>query len=1077
MRYTNANAAKLEEVLQSRILILDGAMGTTIQGYQPTEEDFRGKILQDHPSPLRGNNDLLSLTRPEIIHEIHLKFLEAGANIIETNTFSANRVSQEDYALAHLVKDINVASAKIARAAAEQFQQKHPDHSVFVAGSIGPTTRTASLSSDVNDPGYRAVTFDDLVATFYEQVAGLVEGQVDLLLFETSIDTLNLKAGIYATEQLFREKGIRLPLFLSLTITDASGRLLSGQTLEAFYNSIYHANPFVVGINCALGAEEMRPFIEELAKKSKFYVGCYPNAGLPNAMGEYDQTPEEFATFLEDFATQGWVNILGGCCGTRPEHIQAMQNRVTALTPRTRPTIAEVSRYSGLEALNATQDQGFLLIGERTNVTGSPKFRKLIVNDDFETGLSVAHQQVEAGANILDINFDEGLLDSEACMVRFLRLLAAEPDIARVPIMIDSSKWSVIEAGLQCVQGKAIVNSISLKEGEEIFLEQARKIQMYGAATVVMAFDEQGQAATKEDKVKICQRAYQLLTGKIGFLAQDIIFDPNILTVATGMEEHNNYAVDFIEAIGEIKRLCPGAKISGGVSNISFSFRGNNPIREAMHSAFLYHTIAAGMDMAIVNAGMLTVYKEIPQNLLELVEDVLLNRRTDATERLIDFAETYQQEAKKQTKTLEWRQGTIEERLEHALVKGITDFIQADTEEARQKYGKPLWVIEGPLMQGMQTVGDLFGAGKMFLPQVVKSARVMKQSVAYLLPFMEEEKKRNAQQKSQTKIVLATVKGDVHDIGKNIVGVVLSCNNYEVIDLGVMVPSEKILAKAREINAQMIGLSGLITPSLDEMVHVAKEMQRQKMDLPLLIGGATTSAAHTAVKIAPACQHPVVHVVDASRVVNVVSSLLHPEERDTYLQQVRIDQQKRREAYQNKNQQRKLLSLAEARQKKASIDWQTTSIETPERLGVQVFSQPSTEYSGNLTEFHSAIPLEELLPFIDWTPFFQAWEMRGRYPQILKNQKTAEEAQKLFADAQSLLEKMKNHSIIQPRAVVGIFPQIVWGMTFSFIQMKTEVRYLPHFILCANKRKNRPPKPIMPLPTLLHQLIQEEPII
>ncbi|MEK9565053.1 MAG: methionine synthase, partial [Deltaproteobacteria bacterium] len=853
-----------------------------------------------------------------------------------------------DYQLESEVSKINLHAAQIARDAINSFQLEDPSHPAFVAGAIGPTNRTTSMSPDVNNPAYRAVNFDEVVDAYKEQVEALVEGGVDLLLCETSFDTLNMKAAIYAIEQVFEEQKIRLPLFLSVTITDASGRTLSGQTLEAFYNSIEHANPIAVGINCALGAQEMRPFLEELSTKSKFFMGCYPNAGLPNAMGEYDQTPEEFANFLKDFADQGWMNIMGGCCGTTPEHIRQMVASVQKMPPRKLRTVDAFSRYAGLEPLNATTDKGFLLIGERTNVTGSPKFKKLILNGDFDEALSIARQQVEAGADIIDVNFDEALLDGEASMTHFLNLIASEPDIARVPIMIDSSKWSVIEAGLKCIQGKALVNSISLKEGEEVFLRQAKTLRRYGAAAVVMAFDEEGQAASKEDKVRICQRAYKLLTESIGFPPSDIIFDPNILTVATGMEEHNNYALDFIEATREIKQICPGAKVSGGVSNISFSFRGNNPVREAMHSAFLYHAIKAGMDMAIVNAGMLAVYEEIPSELLEKVEDVLLNRRDDATERLIEFAEGYQAEAKSEKKTLAWREGTVQERLTHSLVKGITDFIQEDTEAARQLFDRPLEVIEGPLMDGMRIVGDLFGEGKMFLPQVVKSARVMKQAVAYLLPFMEQEKQKNSETSTKAKILLATVKGDVHDIGKNIVGVVLACNNYEVIDLGVMVPCEKILQTAKEQQVDILGLSGLITPSLDEMVHVAREMERENLFLPLLIGGATTSAAHTAVKIAPSRSNPVIHVLDASRVVNVVSKLLNQKHSDEFIADIRIEQEKRREAYFEKSGRRQLISLEEARKRHVPINWNQTTIPIPDFLGIRVFGGKHVEEGSHL---------------------------------------------------------------------------------------------------------------------------------
>jgi 5-methyltetrahydrofolate--homocysteine methyltransferase len=1022
--YTNERGRQLQELLRERLLILDGAMGTMIQGYKLEEVDFRGTQFPEHSHPLQGNNELLSWTQPEVITEIHRQFLEAGANIIETNTFSANRISQEDYQLQDYVRELNVAAAEAAQHAAETFRRVHPEQPIFVAGAIGPTNRTTSMSPDVNDPAYRAVTFDQVAAAYYEQAAALVDGGVDLLLCETSFDTLNMKAAIFAIERLFADREIRLPLFLSVTITDASGRTLSGQTLEAFYNSVYHANPIAIGINCALGAREMRPFLQELSEKSRYFMGCYPNAGLPNAMGEYDQTPEQFADFLEDFAQQGWMNIMGGCCGTRPAHIRAMAERVRQLPARPLPDVPIWSRFSGLEPLNTTPEKGFLLVGERTNVTGSPKFKKLILNDQFEEALAIARQQVEAGADIIDVNFDEALLDGEKSMTHFLNLIASEPDIARVPLMIDSSKWSVIEAGLKCVQGKAIVNSISLKEGEAAFLAQARTIQRYGAATVVMAFDEEGQAATKADKVRICKRAYDLLTQRIDFDPHDIIFDPNILTVATGMEEHNNYAVDFLEATQEIKQLCPGAKISGGLSNISFSFRGNNPVREAMHSAFLFHAIKAGMDMAIVNAGMLAVYEEIPKDLLEHVEDVLLNRRPDATERLIEFAESYKAEAKTEKKTLEWRNGDVEERITYSLVKGITEFIEKDTEEARQKFDKPLEVIEGPLMNGMRVVGGLFGEGKMFLPQVVKSARVMKQAVAYLLPYMEEEKKNNPDAGAKAKMLLATVKGDVHDIGKNIVGVVLACNNYEVIDLGVMVPCERILDEARKHNVDVIGLSGLITPSLDEMVHVAREMKREGMNTPLLIGGATTSTAHTAVKIAPVCDHPVVHVLDASRVVNVVAKLINPQQRDAYVAEILAEQEKRREAYYNKGERRQLLSLADARQRPVPIDWASTTIEEPEFLGIRVFGGERAHQGAELLP---AISLTELVPYIDWTPFFHAWELRGRFPQVLEDPVVGEEARKLYADAQAMLADIVQHERFHPRAVAGFFPANAQG--------------------------------------------------
>ncbi len=1001
--------SKLREILKERIAFLDGAMGTMIQGYNLEEKDFRNDRLKDHKSDLKGNNDLLSITRPDIIEEIHRQFLAAGSDIVETNTFSSTTIAQADYHLEDWVPELNRASVEVARKAVDRFQKENPDRRCFVAGAIGPTNRTASMSPDVNNPAYRAVSFNELKEAYYEQAKALMEAGADLFLPETTFDTLNLKAAIFAIETLFEEKGERLPVILSVTITDASGRTLSGQTIEAFWNSVSHAKPFAVGINCALGAKDMRPYIEELSNISESYISCYPNAGLPNAFGGYDQTPEEMADQVQEFATNGWVNFLGGCCGSTPEHIQAIAEAVKGFQPRVPAEIEKHTRLSGLEALNITPDKGFIMVGERTNVTGSPRFKKLIKADDFDSALAVARQQVENGANIIDINFDEGLLDSEKCMQHFLNLVASEPDIAKVPIMIDSSKWTVIEAGLQCVQGKCIVNSISLKEGEENFLEQGRKIMLYGASVVVMAFDEEGQAATKDEKVRISKRAYKLLTEKLGMDPNDIIFDPNILTVGTGMEEHANYAVDFIEAIREIKKECPGAKISGGLSNISFSFRGNNPVREAMHAAFLYHAIDAGMDMAIVNAGQLAVYDEIPKDLLERVEDVLLNRREDATERLIDFAEDYKAEGgKKKVKDDSWRQETVEKRLEHALVKGIVQYVEDDTEEARQKLDKPLDVIEGPLMDGMKVVGDLFGAGKMFLPQVVKSARVMKKAVAYLLPYMEEEKKKQKDTRAKAKFLIATVKGDVHDIGKNIVAVVLACNNYDVVDLGVMVPSEKILERAREEKADIIGLSGLITPSLDEMVHVASEMKREGFEVPLLIGGATTSRAHTAVKIDPAYDHPVVHVLDASRVTGVVSKLLSDTGRDEYITEINADHEKQRERHAGQQKDRKLVSIEKARENCVPIDWKDTTIDTPSFTGIRTFDD---------------IPLETLVEgYFDWTPFFQAWELSGRYPQILEDEVVGEQATELFNDAKKMLETIVKEKKFRARGVVGFFP-------------------------------------------------------
>ncbi|MGB0910728.1 MAG: methionine synthase [Nitrospirales bacterium] len=889
----------LESVLKDRIVIMDGAMGTMIQQHTLEEPDFRGARFIDHACDVKGNNDLLSLTQPKIIQSIHEEYMNAGAEIIETNTFNSNVISMADYKMESLAYELNVAGAKVAREAVKAVMAKDPSRPRFVAGSMGPTNRTASMSPDVNDPAFRAVTFTQLEEAYFEQVRGLMDGGSDLLLVETIFDTLNSKAALFAIDRYCQEQQRSIPIMVSVTITDQSGRTLSGQVIEAFWNSVSHANVLSVGINCALGAKQMRPYIQELASIAPVYISCYPNAGLPNAFGGFDETPERMGEDLRDFAKQGWLNIVGGCCGSTPGHIQAIAQAVSEVEPHSRGSRSNVTRLSGLEAISIKPEANFINIGERTNVTGSPKFAKLILNGDFEEALSVARQQVEGGAQIIDVNMDEGMLDSEKAMVHFLHLIASEPDICRVPIMIDSSKWSVIEAGLQCIQGKGVVNSISLKEGEEQFRQHAQTIKRYGAAVVVMAFDETGQADTMERKVEICTRAYNILTKEVGILPEDIIFDPNILTVATGIEEHNNYAVNFIEATRQIKATLPHCKVSGGVSNISFSFRGNNFVREAMHTAFLYHAVKAGLDMGIVNAGQLGVYAEIPKDLLELVEDVLLNRREDATERLVTFAETVKQGGKTVIKDEEWRKGTVEERLSHALVKGIVEHIDADVEEARQNYEKPLHIIEGPLMDGMNIVGELFGSGKMFLPQVVKSARVMKKAVAYLLPFMEKEKAETGSS-AQGKVLMATVKGDVHDIGKNIVGVVLGCNNYEIIDLGVMVSCDKILQRAREEKVDMIGLSGLITPSLDEMVHNAKEMAREGFDIPLLIGGATTSKAHTAVKIAPGYKEPVVHVLDASLAVNVVRQLLSEDGKPAFVEKVRQQQAESREAHANK---------------------------------------------------------------------------------------------------------------------------------------------------------------------------------
>ena len=992
--------------LQRRILILDGAMGTMIQGYKLQESDFRGERFADYPSDLKGNNDLLSITQPQIIKEIHRQYFDAGADIVETNTFSANGISMIDYNMVDLVYEINYESAKVACAARDEFVAENPGAVRWVAGALGPTNRTASMSPDVNRPAFRNATFADMRNAYYEQVRGLVEGGVDLLMVETIFDTLNAKAALFAIDEYFEATGKRLPIMASVTIVDASGRTLSGQTLEAFWTSINHADLLSVGINCALGAQEMRPYIEELSGMANVFVSCYPNAGLPNEFGGYDQTPAEMAALLADFADSGFLNIVGSCCGSTPAFTRAIAEAMKNRSPRQIPELPPYPRFSGMEPLVVRPDSNFLNVGERCNVTGSRRFAKLILNNQFDEALDVAQKQVENGAQILDINMDEGMLDSKAAMVHFLNLIASEPDIAKLPIMIDSSKWEVIEAGLQCAQGKCIVNSISMKEGEDVFLQHAKLARRYGAAVIVMAFDEKGQAETVERKTEICTRAFRLLTEEIGFPPQDIIFDPNIFAVATGIEEHNDYAVEFIEATRHIKTHLKGALISGGVSNISFSFRGNDPVREAMHSAFLYHAIKAGMDMGIVNAGQITVYEDIDKNLLKLVEDVLLNRNNEATEKLVDFAETVKSQGKKTVADAEWRKLPVEERLKHALIKGIVEFIESDTEEARQKLERPLKVIEGPLMDGMNVVGDLFGAGKMFLPQVVKSARVMKRAVAYLQPYMEAEKAENAA-KTAGKVLLATAKGDVHDIGKNIVGIVLACNNYEIIDLGVMVPADKILKAAKEHNVDVIGISGLITPSLDEMVHVAREMQREKFTLPLLIGGATTSKAHTAVKIDPAYEQPVVYVLDASRAVGVVSNLLSKTQREDFVQSLKNEYVEVREAHRRKHGDKQLATIAAARDNSLKLNFSEKEITKPEFLGTKVFEN---------------YPLAEIRERIDWTPFFQTWEMKGSYPKILEHETYGPEAQKLFDDAQQLLNEIVDKQLLTANAVIGFFP-------------------------------------------------------
>lgn len=992
----------IRKELEKRILVIDGAMGTMIQRHKLTERDYRGERFADWKRDLQGNNDLLSITQPAIIEGIHIAYLEAGADIIETNTFNAQRISLADYGMEDLAYELNFISAKIAKNAVEKFGAPGK----YVAGALGPTNKTGSLSPDVNDPGFRGVTFDELVEAYSEQVEGLMDGEVDLLLVETIFDTLNAKAALFAIQGIFEKKGRELPVMISGTITDASGRTLSGQTVEAFLNSMSHVNLLSIGLNCALGAKDMRPYLEELSAKAPFYISAYPNAGLPNQFGEYDESPHDMACQVHDFLKSGFVNIVGGCCGTTPEHIRHIAEHAKKAKPRRIPVIEPWLRLSGLEPVTLRPESNFMNVGERTNVTGSRKFLKLIQENKYEEALSVAREQVEGGAQVIDINMDEGMLDAVQAITRFLNLIGSEPDISRVPVMVDSSKFHVLEAGLKCMQGKGIVNSISLKEGEEEFIRQAKLVRKYGAAVIVMAFDEKGQADTLARRIEICKRAYDILVNKVKFPPQDIIFDPNIFPVATGMEEHRKNAMDYFEAAKWIKANLPLAKISGGVSNVSFSFRGNDVVREAIHSAFLYHGIRSGMDMGIVNPAQLQVYDEIPRELLERVEDVLLDRRDDATERLITIAEGLKGTGKKEeAKDDAWRKGTVEERLAHALVKGIADFVEADTEEARLKYDAPLKVIEGPLMDGMNIVGDLFGSGKMFLPQVVKSARVMKKSVAYLQPFIEATKEKGRQ--AAGKVVLATVKGDVHDIGKNIVGVVLACNNYEVIDLGVMVSCDKILDAARKMNADIIGLSGLITPSLDEMVHVAKEMKREGFSIPLLIGGATTSKVHTAVKIAQQYDHPVVHVNDASRSVPVVSSLINKELKGDFIVKLNLEYERLRELHKNAHAQNKFVTLAEARQNKFPVDWAAFNPSLPKQTGNHV-----------LTDY----PLSEIATYIDWTPFFHSWEMKGSYPKILKDPDKGPEANKLFNDARKMLEKIIAEKWLRANAVYGIHP-------------------------------------------------------
>ncbi len=997
----------LRKLLHDRILLLDGAMGTMIQSYELDESDFRGARFVAHPENLIGNNDILVLTKPDVVREIHRAYFAAGADIAETNTFNANAVSQAHYSLEDHVYEINKEAARIARGAADEFTHTEPAKPRFVAGALGPTNRTASMSPKVEDPAFRNVSFDELAAGYREAAVGLLDGGADLLLVETVFDTLNCKAALFAITGLCTERGISIPIMVSGTITDQSGRTLSGQTPEAFWNSVRHAGLFSVGLNCALGAKELRPHLDELSGVADTLVSCHPNAGLPNEFGGYDQTPDEMATIIREFAETGFVNIVGGCCGTTPEHIRAIAAAVHDVPPRRLPDRAPITRLSGLEPLNIRDDSLFVNIGERTNVTGSARFARLIKEDQYEEALAVARQQVENGAQIIDVNMDEGMLDSKAAMSRFLRLIASEPDIARVPVMIDSSKWEVIEEGLKAIQGKGIVNSISMKEGEDEFLAKARLVRRYGAATVVMAFDEQGQADTVERKIEICTRAYRLLTERIGFPPEDIIFDPNVFAIGTGIEEHNGYAIAYLEACRRIKQTLPGTMVSGGVSNLSFSFRGSNAIREAMHSTFLYHAIQAGMDMGIVNAGQLAVYSDIPDELLTAVEDLLFNRRDDATERLTVLAQRYTGTTQSKVTDDAWRSLPVSERLTHALVEGIVDHIEADAEEARQQAARAIEVVEGPLMDGMNVVGDLFGSGKMFLPQVVKSARVMKKAVAHLVPYIDAEKADGEATGPAGTIVIATVKGDVHDIGKNIVAVVLRCNNYDVIDLGVMVSAQKILDAAVEHGADIVGLSGLITPSLDEMVHVATEMTRLGLEQPLLIGGATTSKAHTAARIAPAFAGTTVYVLDASRSVGTVGALLHPEKRATLEQDVRAEYKQIRERLAERQERRRIIPLADARQRRYKIDWDAYNPPAAARIGIEAFD---------------AYPLEELRQYIDWTPFFRTWELAGIFPAILDDPTVGPQACSLYEDAVRLLDRIVRDGLLQARGVLGLFP-------------------------------------------------------
>lgn len=1025
--------SQIEAQLQQRILLIDGGMGTMIQSYKLEEQDYRGDRFAHWPSDLKGNNDLLVLTQPQLIKEIHSAYLEAGADILETNTFNATSIAMADYDMQAISEEINFAAAKLAREAADEWTAKTPDKPRYVAGVLGPTNRTCSLSPDVNDPGFRNISFEQLVEAYTESTRALIRGGSDLILIETIFDTLNAKACAFAVDCVFEELGYKLPVMISGTITDASGRTLSGQTTEAFYNALRHVEPISFGLNCALGPDELRQYVEELSRISECYVSAHPNAGLPNAFGEYDLEADEMAQHIGEWARAGFLNLVGGCCGTTPEHIRQMAKVVEGVKPRALPDIPVACRLSGLEPLTITKESLFINVGERTNVTGSARFKRLIKDEQYDEALHVAREQVENGAQIIDINMDEGMLDAQACMVRFLNLCASEPDISKVPIMVDSSKWEVIEAGLKCIQGKGIVNSISLKEGKEKFVEQAKLIRRYGAAVIVMAFDEVGQADTRERKLEICTKAYRILVDEVGFPAEDIIFDPNIFAVATGIDEHNNYAVDFIEAVADIKRNLPHAMISGGVSNVSFSFRGNNYVREAIHAVFLYHCFKNGMDMGIVNAGQLEIYDNVPEKLREAVEDIILNRRSDGTERLLDIAAEYANKGvgkEEDASALEWRSWPVAKRLEHALVKGITEYIVEDTEEARQNATRPLDVIEGPLMDGMNVVGDLFGEGKMFLPQVVKSARVMKQAVAHLEPYINALKQAGS---NNGKILLATVKGDVHDIGKNIVGVVLQCNNYEIIDLGVMVPCEQILKVAKEQNVDIIGLSGLITPSLDEMVHVAKEMERQGFKLPLLIGGATTSKAHTAVKIEQNYHQPVVYVNNASRAVGVCSSLLSDELRPAFVEKLNLDYERTRDQHHRKTPRTKPVSLEVARANKAVIDWDNYTPPVPAKLGVHVFDD---------------FDVATLRRYIDWTPFFMTWSLMGKYPTIFEHEEVGEEAQSLFHDANALLDRVEREGLLKARGICALFPAASVGDDIEVYrdESRTEVAHVLHHL-------------------------------